>query len=286
MPDGAAVAVMQPDRAAPVSYQSMLQGLNLDGPLFQLLDEAFLELHLPLAAYGLTDLQDNPIRFFRVLHDQGTIALLHLAPTVLSGQGGDQQFQLLGFLFSNEATWLCFFTEADVIPLQFRRIASLWQRKLRNVQRVDFFIGADVQYLGEQAPAARARSIMDVLNLQPPTVAGLKVLNGAAMGRIVDIMAPAASASAAPKAYFRDLVNKLGGPPAWSDEMADIWTGDTRQDALTLVRWAYAKRLYPPQAPKPGYTVLGCLLEELARDVANPALDDIIRQYDLIPGRK
>ena len=82
--------------------------------------------------------------------------------------------------------------------------------------------------------------------------------------------------------YFKGLVNQLNLPEKWRNSIADIWTGDTNTDTSKLVNWVEQKKSYPNESEKPGYTVLGSLLEKLLEETGDRHFLEIIISYELI----
>jgi endonuclease G, mitochondrial len=60
--------------------------------------------------------------------------------------------------------------------------------------------------------------------------------------------------------YFRDLVNQSNLPSKWVSSLSDVWTGDANYDAVTLIRWAIARRINPNDQR---FTTLGSILNSL-----------------------
>jgi hypothetical protein len=87
------------------------------------------------------------------------------------------------------------------------------------------------------------------------------------------------------KDYFGNLVKSLGIPNSWSGEVAARWTGNSNDDARTLVDWAITKGSYPPASQRKGSKVIGYLLRQVCEGAFSPRVQSIGRliiHYELI----
>ena len=101
--------------------------------------------------------------------------------------------------------------------------------------------------------------------------------------RIVEILSnQAANAPAGPEKYFRDLVWRTNWPERFKSQRSGGWSGDTGNDARSLINYAIGKKDHPDVK---AYTILGSLLEHMTADVGGAESDelvDLIRKYGLI----
>ncbi|KST65526.1 response regulator [Mastigocoleus testarum] len=99
---------------------------------------------------------------------------------------------------------------------------------------------------------------------------------------ITTISRLATNSTTSSKEYFKALVNQLNLPEKWRNSIADIWTGDTNTDTSKLVNWVEQKKSYPNESEKPGYTVLGSLIEKLLEETGDRHFLEMIISYELI----
>lgn len=130
--------------------------------------------------------------------------------------------------------------------------------------------------------AARVEQVQTWFELMPLPLEQ-RTLAGSDRRWVVDRLAGLAANKPTPelsKLFFRDLSRGLGLPSVYEEKVSAVWTGDTRSDADTILKWAQELRVHPS---KEGYTVVGSLLSVLYATYQDSELLGILRRGYLIP---
>lgn len=261
-----------------------LSNLLLPNDLLRLLGPPLEELGFSLTEAEAHDHSGRTLPYHGAKADGAHIALIHVADWIIADPRYSSRVGFLGTLvLLSGAVGLFIFSEVKEVPPAFKQLARIWRRQ--GLKKAEFFNFLDIEDLRSKKDiGGRKFSIELMLDLNQvfqhvPTPDHMADQD---IARLVEILTTQLrTAPEGPKDFLRDLVSELSLPLYWD------WSpkGGASSDARSLIHWALSKGEYPRSCNKPGYTVLGCLLEKLMKHVGDPDLGrlfETIVKYDLI----
>ena len=252
----------------------------MQGDLRTAFEEALFSIGLYLGYQHISDDLGKKISFHSVPAKIGLIALVELPRKDITPDKWDK-IALLGTTLNGEVNAVYVFCNTEHVDKTLtKRLTRAWRAKY--FKEADFYDLDEINELIGLDTEARAERLRIDLGLEEkPTGFSLSIDDEKT---VVALLANQASGSNDAKVYFKNKVSQLHLPPQQANQLAAVWTGNTNVDAQKLLDWIKGKGA-DLQSQIPGFSVLGKVLELLAKDSGATSARDmlvLIKRYGLI----
>jgi hypothetical protein len=263
-----------------------LSNMLLPDPLIELLGPPMTEMGFPLKKSDVPNLLNKPVYHHCTHTANGLIALLHLPKWFLEDDTNVKSISSVQDSFY-EYGGLFFFSMAEV-RVAFERVRDTW--RARNLfKQTDFFGGKYIKELESFDLDARKIEIKRLLKLDLPPEARRESrpraeLDDETKQKVAEILIGLAenSPGLGTKGFFKKVLVQTILPSDWRTGITNGLSDDATLAAYDLLDSAIAQG---ENKAKPGHTVLGSLLETLAKyagDDESKFLLQTISSFNLI----
>jgi Arc/MetJ-type ribon-helix-helix transcriptional regulator len=257
-----------------------LTHMLLPEDVFKVIESPMCELGFPLEKRDVYDVLQRRVEHYHTQTDYGAIALLHVQPWVMEDSKNVLSVSSISDPFIGYGG-LFIFSLIDVVPTAYDRMIEQWCEK-KSFKSASCVIKKNLKDLESFDPEARKEELRRLLKLKVPPPPGPLSLDDETKQKIADILIPLVGTSST-KDFLKRLLLPVSLPKDWKDSRIQTASADAMIAVWELLDAAIAQG---ENKNRPGYTVLGSILEEAANKLVGQSertfLEETITKFGLV----